>query len=160
MKTLLWRFGFNHFFPFSFVMFLWTLFFHIKNILLWNVANFITGGFFWWKILMRHPLLKVFCLLPSIWRVFKKRYQCAKRGCPIKLDKHVCMAWTTWHDLVYPSSTLVWPVLLVQVLPHPQLIFPFKNLVLLELIWIFNVRITLKSISPTVWIQILPDKFY
>jgi hypothetical protein len=43
---------------------------------------------------------------------------------------------------------LVWPLLLAQVLPHPQLIFPFQNLVFWNLFEFAVADITLKSISP------------
>jgi len=56
-------------------------------------------------------------------------------------------------------SCLNWMVSL-QVLPCPQLIFSFQNLVFWNLFEFSVSEITLKSISPTFWIQILPNKFH
>jgi hypothetical protein len=54
---------------------------------------------------------------------------------------------------------LVWPVPLAQVLPRPQLVFPFQNLVF-KILFEFSVaEITWNQISPTFWIQILPNFF-
>ncbi len=60
------------------------------------------------------------------------------------------------HALIW-----VWPVLLAHVLPRPQLIFPSKKHGFLEFYLNFQQQKSLKkSISPTFWIQILPNKFH
>jgi hypothetical protein len=48
-----------------------------------------------------------------------------------------------------PNLTLVWPVPLAQVLPRPQLIFPFKTWFFGNLFEFSAAEITQKSISPT-----------
>ncbi len=58
----------------------------------------------------------------------------------------IIICWTIVyesHDNFTCSDKLVWPVLLTQVLPCPQLIFPSKTW-FLEFIWIFSCRNHLK----------------
>jgi len=58
------------------------------------------------------------------------------------------------------TPILVWPVPLAQVLPHPRQISPSKTWFFGNLFEFSAAEITLKSISPTFWIQILPNKFH
>jgi hypothetical protein len=53
------------------------------------------------------------------------------------------------NKLPFFIDRLVWHVPLAQVLPHPQLIFSFQNLVFKNLFEFSVAEITLKSISPT-----------
>jgi hypothetical protein len=61
-------------------------------------------------------------------------------------------------QMMYISLKLVWPVPLAQVGTRPQLIFPSKT-------WFFGIYLNFQrqkslKISPTFWIQILPNKFH
>jgi hypothetical protein len=51
--------------------------------------------------------------------------------------------------LTFHLFTLVCPVLLTQVLPHPQLIFPSKTWFFWNLFEFSAAEITYKSVSPT-----------
>jgi hypothetical protein len=62
-----------------------------------------------------------------------------------------------WKEIMLELN---WIEVSIQVLPRSQLISPSKT-------WFFGIylefqpqKITLKSISPTFWIQILPNKFH
>jgi hypothetical protein len=89
----------------------------IQNVDLVGMNNIIKQH----MILSHHPIA-----LYNYWPI---------RFHPPKCKTYKVVLWhifLNWHDLVYPSSTLVWPVLLAQVLPCPQLIFPSKT-------WIFGI---------------------
>ncbi len=115
-------------------------------------------------------------LMPSVKMGFGLCTHLTQHTLPSLLHKTLCWLgghndWIGQGDIAFKLSLtlncpifpclLVWLVPLAQVLPHPQLIFPSKTWFFLGNLFEFSVsEITLKSISPTFWIQIFPNKFH
>ncbi len=85
--------------------------------------------------------------LAQVWTHYKK----GNSTCEHCFAMYVSIFWTAKYER---KSCLNWMVSL-QVLPHS-----FQNLVFWSLFEFSVAEITFKSIFPTFWIQILPNKFH
>jgi hypothetical protein len=84
-----------------------------------------------WVITWIHWIVCWFAVslsLPALW--LPPRFQKGSTCRPSSSYSYFC-----WHSEVLFHVTLVWPVPLTQVFPHPQVIFPYKT-------WFFGIYLS------------------